>query len=179
MSKPAQMFDHELNGVKGFYPGMPWVVDKAIDLDGTVDETTVKAGMVAHQDPTSKKFKLGIGTVSTTSHPIPVILFQNGTDFDVVGDDGNIIGAAEGGQSPRLSGLVVNQGAEVESTEYDSAVYAPGDLLTAGSDGKIEKYSGTGASTILGVVSDGVRDSEHSNAIKLLRFHTVYVIAWS
>ena len=41
MSKPAQMFDHELNPVKG-WPS-PYAVDKSLDLDGA---TSCNRGMV-------------------------------------------------------------------------------------------------------------------------------------
>lgn len=174
---PDQMFTHELNGVKGFYPGMPWVVDKAVDLDTTVTAADVQAGMVAHQDPTSKNLKLGVGTVTATRAPMPLILFQGGDDFDVLGDDGNFVGATSDGYLGRPMGLAVNMGAEVETTEYDSGTYTSGDLLTAGSDGKVEAFNGTDATTVLGVVSDGESTSEHDSSITLLRFHTVYLPA--
>jgi len=177
MATPAQMFDNELNGVKGFYPGQPWIVDKAVDLDSSVDETTVKAGMVAHIDTTSGDFKLGTGTTTAQSAPMPFILFQNGTDFDVVGDDGNFVG--QGSATPRLMGLATCQGAEVESTAYDSGTYTSGDLLVSGADGNLEIVGASGAATICGVVSDGEVTSEHSNAISLLRFHTVFQLRFS
>ena len=173
MSSPAQMFDHELNGVKGFQPGMPWIVDKAVDLDDAVTATDVKAGMVMHQDPTSKKFKLGAGTVSGTVAQMTYFVFQNGDDFDVLGDDGNIVGAQSAGQVGRLMGVASNQAAELETTEYDSGTYTPGKLLIAGTDGKLELYV-SGAAILVGTVTDGVITSEHSSAISLLRFHSIW-----
>ena len=56
------------------------------------------------------------------------------TDFDVVGDDGNLVGNGSG--IPKMSGLVAVSGLELESTEFDSTgSYAPNDKLTAGAPG--------------------------------------------
>jgi len=185
MAKPAQMFDSELNGTKGLYPAMPWVVDKAVDLDSTImDSPTnlakVKAGRVVTIDPTSKRFILGLGTITTTKHPMPFVLFQNGSDFDVVGDDGNMVGAApQGVLRGRPMGIATCTSAEVETTEYVAATYVPGEMLISDSDGKWTKYV-SGASTICGVVSDGPNsdgtvNSPHDSSKKLLRLFLAYV----
>jgi len=167
------MFDHELNGVKGFQPAMPWIVDKAVDLDSAVTPGSVKAGMVMHQDPTSKKFKLGAGVISATVAQMTYFVFQNGTDFDVIGDDFNLVGASSGGQVGRVMGVASNQAAELETTEFETGTYTPGKLLIAGADGKLENYA-SGAAILLGVVTDGVAVSEHSNGINVLRFHSIW-----
>lgn len=184
MSNPAQMFDHELNGVKGFIPASPWVVDKALDLHADItDPSTVNAGAVVHMDPSTSTWKLGRGTVSRagTTAPMPFLVFQNGDDFDVLGDNGNITGAADSGaQRARVMGVAVNMGAEIESTEFEDADYEPGDLLDAdATTGKLQLVATSGAAMILGVVSDGIIQSEHgdragSNIKQLLRFHTCF-----
>lgn len=177
MATPDQMYDHELNGVKGFVPGQNWVVDKAVDLDSSVNAANVEAGMVAHMDPTSKKFKLGCATPTAIFAPVPFFLFQGGQDFDVLGDDGNMVGATSAGYASRLMGLAAVQGAEIESTEYDSGTYTPGTLLTGGTDGKLEVTpDNTSAVIICGSVTDGVITSEHESGVARLRFHTCFVI---
>jgi len=193
MATPAQMFDNELNGVKVFYPGRPWVLDKVLPLSqNDIDNNLalVKAGCGAHgiNDGGQVKWALGGPAASLVSAPVPHLLFQNATDFDVVGDDGNLIGSenvkAGGGQGvPRIMGMSVTMGAEVESTAYVAGVYATGDVLVvhdaADADlGKLEVYDGIATGVILvGVVSDGLIDNEHKlNGAKRLRFQTIFQI---
>jgi len=184
MSTPAQMYTYELNGVKALIPGSPWVVDKTLKLKSSVTASDVKAGMVvsissdgSNLSPDSRTWQLGTGTSAATNAPLPFLLFQNGTDFDVVGDDGNFTGATSTGTTQgRLTAFACNMGAEVESTAYNTGTtFAPGDLLVSSGAGVLNKSAGTtGRYTILGVVSDGTVYSEHSTAVKFLRFHTCY-----
>lgn len=184
MSTPAQMYTYELNGVKALVPGAPWVVDKTLKLASGVDPTTVKAGMVVSitggtsLNPDSRTWQLGTGTSGIQNAPMPFLLFQNGTDFDVVGDDGNFTGATLTGTTQgRLTAFCCNMGAEVETTAYNTGTsFLTGDLLISNSSGVIQKATGTGPlrQTILGVVSDGTVYSDHSRSITLLRFHTCF-----
>ncbi len=171
MSKPAQMFTHELNGLKGFSPGMPWVVDKKLDLDSSATAANFLAGRLVYvstdtANATKYVWKQGAmvvdNTSSTYSAPLPYILFQNYSDFDVVGDDFNIVGSAAGAnattggvQTSGVMGVCVAQCAEIETTEYTATTYLPGDLLTSASDGKWVK-AGTTKQVICGVVSGGI-----------------------
>lgn len=189
MSTPAQMFDHCLNPVKGFQPAMPWVVDKAVTLKTGITASTAKAGRVVSIDtasgsdgnPESRRWILGTGSTTATSAPLPFLLFQTGTDFDVLGDDGNIVGATSGGTMlSRMMGLACTTAAEVETTEYDSNdTFTPGKLLVADSDGIVNVIAGSGAATVLGVVSDGLITSPHNRSASLLRFHTCYFVRFS
>ena len=189
MASPAQMFDSELNGTKALYPGQPWVVDKTVDLDTTVmasptELAKVKPGRVVSISPTTQKFIVGPGSITGTRCPMPFVLFQGGSDFDVVGDDGNFTGAApQGALRGRPTGFATCMAAEVETTEYVDATYAPGDLLISDSDGKWTKYV-SGAACLIGVVStgenaDGTTTSVHKASKKLLRLFMVYVPKFS
>lgn len=203
----AQMYDNELQGLKGFYPGQPWVVDKTLPVESGV---TVLAGQVVHIKSDSSGgfvWGLGSGTTGNTSAPIPFLAMQNSTDFDVVGDIGtdgtyNIVGAergandaAAGVSQPNLSALACTFAAEVEvnSSAFDAAALTTGDLLVSGVDGKLEKKgtsipSGSGV-TVCGVVSDCSVDASGNSTvtnpqdgtINVLRFHTCYlpVVDWT
>ena len=120
MSKPAQMFDHELNPVKG-WPS-PYAVDKSLDLVG---DKACNRGMVMSIN-SNGKFVVGLYCAA-----MPIFALNSSGDFDVRGDDGNLVGGL-GGVS-HMSGLVAVSALEVESTEYDAAeTYLPNTPLTAG-----------------------------------------------
>jgi len=182
MTAPSQMFTHELNGVKGFIPAQPWVVDKTANVASGVTLTNCLAGRIVSLN-TSGEWIMGVGTITANSRPMPFVLFQSAGDFDVVGDDGNFTGAQRSGVQNRITGVCVAQCAELQSTEYTTGVtYAPGELLTASdTTGLIVKTSGTSAATIIGVVSSaggntGLVVSEHSRSINRLQFHSVYAL---
>lgn len=171
MSKPNQMFTHELNGLKGFSPGMPWVVDKKLDIDSAATQSNFLAGRLAYvaQDTNNSSkivWKQGTALLDNTSNynaPLYYVLFQNYNDFDVVGDDGNVVGAAAGvtsvlggSQAGGIMGVCVAQCAEIETTEYTAGTYVPGDLLISGSTGSWTKWGGTTKQVICGVVSQGI-----------------------
>ena len=165
MSKPAQMYDHELNAVKG-WPS-PYAVDKCLDLVG---DKTCYRGMVMSIN-NNDKFVVGLYCGA-----MPIFALETSTDFDVVGDDGNLVGGANG--TPHMSGLVAVSGLEVESTEYDKAEnYPPNTKLTAGEPGAVDagviKPGVPYADTICGVVSDGVQSNEFKK--NWLRFWPVWL----
>lgn len=170
--KPAQMFDNILDSPKG-WPS-PYALDKAIGLDGSVTHTDVKAGMGVHVDPSSGLAKLGGGTNSATRAPVIFFVFQNGDDFDVVGDHGNMTGALASGRGPVLMGLSCTGALELETSAYVTGTYAPGDLLDVNSSGELKVVTAQETSVVCGVVSDGTVDYEHTPSSKVLRFYTTY-----
>ena len=167
MSKPAQMYDHELNPVKG-WPS-PYAVDKSADMVLGEDEVAYR-GQVASLN-SNAKFQLGLECAA-----MPIFLLNTSKDYDVVGDDYNLVGNGTG--VPRMSGVVAIGGYEVESTEYDEAsVYAPNDALTAGAPGAADagvlQPGELYADTICGVVSDGTAMNEFKRNV--LRFWPVWL----
>lgn len=168
MSKPAQMYDHELNPVKG-WPS-PYAVDKHADMVLVDDDEVAYRGQVASLN-SNAKFQLGLECAA-----MPIFLLNSSTDYDVVGDDYNLVGSGSG--IPRMSGIVAVGGYEVESTEYDSAeTYLPNDCLTAGAPGDADagvlKPGTMYADTICGVVSDGILQNEFKKNV--LRFWPVWL----
>ena len=160
MSKPAQMFDHELNPVKG-WPS-PYAVDKCLDLDGG---KTANRGMVLSIN-NSGKFVVGLYCGA-----MPIFALQTSSDFDVRGDDGNLVGGVSG--SDHMSGLVAVGGLEIESTEFDATeIYLPNTKLTAGepnaADAGVIKPGTAYYDTICGVVSEGILNNEFKKNV--LRF---------
>jgi hypothetical protein len=164
MSKPDQMFDHVLDAIKG-WPS-PYAVDKHADL---ANGEVVIRGMVMSMNA-SQQFEAGLFCGA-----MPVFALQNSTDFDVVGDDGNLVGSTG---LARMSGLVAVGGYEVETTEYDAtAAYAPNDCLTSpepgeANAGRLEKGVAY-TDTICGVVSNGALTNE--NRISVLRLWPVWL----
>ena len=156
---PSQMYDHELNPIKG-WPS-PYAVDFAAEYATGV--TGVQAGMVCSLDSTGKF------VLAAASGAMPIFIFQNQADFDVSSDVGNISGGV-------ASGLVGVGAYELQSTEFDADTYAPNDPLRSGVDGKLEKGT-LYTDDIVGIVSAGQTDSEHDATIKLLSFWPVYIPA--
>ena len=168
MSKPAQMYDHELNPTKG-WPS-PYAVDKAAEFVAADASEVAYRGQVVSLNAAAK-FQLGLECGA-----MPIFLLNTSTDYDVVGDDGNLVGGTGG--IPVMSGLVAISGLELESTEYDSTgTYAPNDKLTAGAPGDADagvlKIGVAYADTVCGVVSDGVITNEFRKTV--LRFWPVFL----
>jgi len=173
------MFDQMLDAIKG-WPS-PYALDKAVDLVAGSPE--VVAGRVLSMNA-SAKFQLGL-----ECNAMPIFAWQSSTDFDVVGDDGNLVGSGGGDPTggepvPKLSGLVATGSYELQSTEFDATgSYAPNAPLTAGAPGAADagiiKLTADGnfyGETVCGVVSDGVNASEN-HGINLLTFWSVFVPA--
>lgn len=155
---PAQMFDHELNAVKG-WPS-PYAVDYSAEYASGV--TGLFAGNVVSLDANGK-FVKGFNT----DRAMAIFLLQNQSDFDVLSDVGNISGG-------KGSGLVACGAYELQSTEFATASYVPNDTLTADADGILEAGVAY-TDPICGVVSAGQSDSEHDATIKLLAFWPVWL----
>jgi len=156
---PGQMFDHELNAVKG-WPS-PYAVDKRAEpADPDAD---IKAGMLMYLDANGK-FAKGASNTS-----MAIFALQNQNDFDANGDTGNITGGI-------MSGLVAVGAYELETTEFDADdTYNPNTQLVAGgTDGYVGANGGnTYAFNVVGVVSDGVFTNDHGKDV--LRFWPVYM----
>src|SRR6478609_1893615 len=95
-----QMIAHELNPLKG-WPS-PYAVDKtlAVNIGSstsasqlTVDDAKLyfNAGKVATQN-SAGKLVLGVQVHSGGVCPMPLFIFPNAKDFDVIGDSGNMVG---------------------------------------------------------------------------------------
>ena len=167
MSVPAQMFDHGLDAPKG-WPS-PYAVDKAACLSD--DETgTVVAGMVCSLDANAE-LRLGLAV-----NAMAIFIRQNATVFDVVSDDGGLVGCSDG--RPKMAGLVAAGAYELESTEFNTgATFNPNTPLTTvapgvANAGRLE-VGVVYTNTICGVTSDGVVTNERS--VDVLRFWPVWL----
>jgi hypothetical protein len=155
------MYDHMLNALKGWPTA--WAVDKVANLAD--DSAAVLAGSVMSLN-SDGEFVLGL-----IENAMAVFALQNSTDFDVVGDEGNIVG--KGSSIPRISGLVAAGAYELETTEFVSSEgLVPNAALTSPAPG----VSNAGklavgtvyTDTICGVVSDGVVNNCYG--VEMLRF---------
>jgi hypothetical protein len=154
---PAQMFDHELNAVKG-WPS-PYAVDKVKPI--AAGEQTIFAGSVVYIDPLTDTFKLGLPYTGGADAfcPMPIFAFPNSTDYDVLSDVGNIAGG-------NLVGLVAVGAYELETTQFVGLGFTSGAPLTVvntpGADkGKVTAtgatllaLSGGDSDCVVGIVSD-------------------------
>ena len=158
---PAQMFDHELNPVKG-WPS-PYAVDKvAVPANPSA---AAPAGSLMYLD-SNGKFALGASDTS-----VAIFAIQGQNDFDANADVGNITGGIQ-------SGLVALGAYELETTEYVTTdAYVPNTQLVAASGddlGKVKANAGnTYAANVVGVVSDGALTNDHNKSV--LRFWPCYL----
>jgi len=128
---------------------------------------------------------LGLPPASTTSVPMPLFLRQNADDNDVnpftVGTpvtSAGISGQRFGVAGPILGCLVATGGYELDSTEFVSASYPPGTLLTADvtgnpNPGKLAAATlnpTTRVVAVCGISSEGVKTNH--NGSQVLRFWT-------
>ena len=156
MSRPAQMFDHELNPVKG-WPS-PYAVDKAAS---PAEGVSWNGGMVMHLNAAGA---LELGALGSQ---MPIFMLQNSTDPDVHQDYGSITGGTG-------AGIVACGGYEVESTEF-VGTFAPNDLATSPTEGDNAGMLVPGdqcANNICLVVSDAVISND--NNLEVLRGWTVW-----
>lgn len=168
MSTPSQMYDHMLNALKGWPTA--WAVDKTAKLASTSD--AVKAGSVMSLNDDGQ-FELGL-----SQDAMAIFALQGSADFDVVGDDGNIVG--RGAAIPTMSGLVAAGAYELETTEFVTASTSnlkPNVALTSAAPGESDAGLldvGTAyTDTICGVVSDGVVNNCYG--VPMLRFWPVWL----
>lgn len=128
MSKPRQMFETELNAVKG-WPS-PYAVDK--HADAHLEEGEVIYGGDVMSLNADGKFRLGLAAGA-----MAIFALQNSFDFDVVGDEGNLVGG--GDSTPRMSGLVAVGAYELETTQFVAeSSYAPNTPLTSAAPGEAD-----------------------------------------
>lgn len=169
MSTPTQMYDHELNAVRG-WPS-PYAVDKFAQV-GDLTEAII-AGMVLSLDANAR-FRMGL-----YADAMAIFALQSVADYDVTGDDGNFVGNGNAVSGiPTMSGLAACGAYELESTEFNPATsFAPNNLLTspvpgAANAGRLE-LGVKWVNTICGVVSDGVISNERG--VNVLRFWPVWL----
>ncbi len=150
---PDQMYDHECNVLKGWWHAH--ALDKSAPLGAG---ETVLAGSIVYLD-SNAEVRSGL-----PDNCMPMFAMQNGTDFDVDGDVGNI-------QDQVITGLPCTGPYELQTTEYDSAFnYAVNDHLTAW-DAQLVGYVAAKKGmvrpgnpyyqTLCGVVSKGVAVNDH------------------
>lgn len=160
---PAQMFDHELNPVKG-WPSIN-ALDKSAEIGDGV--TGIVAGMCVSLN-SSSKFKRGCA-----NGEMPLFAFQSQNDFDVNSDVGNLSGG-------NLMALVATGGYELETTEFTGVSFVPNAPLTseevvAADIGKLKVTTIDHATDmIVGVVSDS-GPITNENAKNVIRFWPVYM----
>lgn len=117
----AQMFDHTLDAVKG------WFHMAALDFTSKLSSNvtiTAYAGRCVHLNAAGE-FETGV-----VGRQMPIFLLQTSTDSDVSNSGGGIWYpiAPEG----NITGLVAQGAYELETTEFDSAqTYLPNDYLRA------------------------------------------------
>lgn len=161
---PIAMFNYGLNLVRGVEPGKPWSLTKTLPIDVSVANAALQSGMVAYMDSANKAWKLGVlqptlTTGSVATGALPFFLFQNGTDYDVTGTKGNIVGLVDGynttagsgieGQvdpdasalisGSQVTGFAANCAAEMETVSFDltqaASAFAPGVFLSSATAG--------------------------------------------
>jgi len=158
---PGQMYDHELNPVKG-WPS-PAAVDKSAEIASGV--SGIYAGMVVSLDSNGKWIRGADGAA------MPCFAFQNDSDFDVLSDRGNISGG-------NLMALPAAGAYELESTEYVGSGFGVNIPLTAentaGDDqGKLKVTTLGSADLIVGVCNRGPTANEYNK--NMVRFWPVYL----
>jgi hypothetical protein len=160
LNVPAQMFDHELNVVKG-WPS-PYAVDKSATL--AAGETGITAGMVVSLNAAGS-FVRGL---SDANKAVPCFAFPNQQDYDVMSDVGNVTGG-------HLMAIPALTGYEMETTEFVTGeTYAPNQELTvenvdADDKGKITPGA-YGTNLICGIVSDGDQPRTNDHRKEVVRF---------
>jgi len=153
-SYPGQMFDHTLDGLKG------WPRPHAVDMSGTLSSNVnrgsaalpIYGGMCVHVAsvtagaPPEPVFEMGANLTK-----MPIFLWVGDADYDVsnpgvpagtpLGGSGGVLGTPGAGTVPgwvpirpsgHVMGLVAIGGYELETTEFDTdQSYSPNDPLRA------------------------------------------------
>jgi len=156
---PGQMFDHELNPVKG-WPS-PYAIDYAAPVSSS-EINTIYAGMGCYLDANGE-FRLG-----SVDGAVTILMFQGQNDFDANSDIGNISGGV-------MSGLPCVASYEVWTTEFVAGNYLPNDYLTVVASGdNIGKVTEGNAyiNQICGIVSKGTFTNENQkSALQFWTYH--------
>jgi hypothetical protein len=172
----AQMFDHTLDAVKGWFHMAALDFTAKVSADET-DSAYVFAGRVVHLD-NDGEFRLGC-----TGSQMPIFLLQNGTDADVANAGGGVWYpiSPEG----NITGLVAKGAYELETTEFDGTLtYYPNDYLrcdaSGATNGKLTNAGvrtlvngGSNPTAIVGVVSRAPRKRQ-TDRNTVLAFWPVY-----
>lgn len=162
---PDQMYDHELNVLKGWFTGMHFLDHSGPIADGEV----ITAGSVVYKDEAGE-FRLG-----NPDNTLGMFAWPNSTDFDVSADVGNI-------QSFNLTALPSTGAYEVQTTEFDPRyVYNVNDYLAAwfpGKPGYDAQYNGhifvgnPFTDTLVGIVSQGKTENDFKKeVVSLWTYH--------
>lgn len=174
MAAPRTMFDHVLNGLRG-WPSQSAVTFEA-ELSSEVTIDPLPAGRCVHLNAGGKYetgCPAGVGKIF-----MPIFIFQYSDDYDVANDGGiENPGGWMSFNRPRIMGLVASGAYELETTEYDKQVtYEPNDALksaqantTAATGGVLSKGTPY-TDPIVGIVSRGVKTLEQSNYVQALAF---------
>lgn len=121
---------------------------------------------------------LKLATENNNNCAVPCISLKNVFDADVTtGIEADPkIDQTVSAMGNVITAIPVTSGYELETTEYDTAIedYKPGDLLIAGTDGKVTR-STDGSGVILGVVSKAPAKDYFNN--KRLAFFTTFLPA--
>jgi hypothetical protein len=159
MAAPRQMTANTLNALKG-WPNMN-AVDYHAELDSSITDTVLAGSVVSLNS--SGNFIQGVGTTAV----MPMFLFSNSDDPDVVNDGGDattdagvFIPISPTGQA---MALVAVGAYELVSTAFEAGSYAPNDALTSdlaggASPGKLSPGT-LYTDMIVGIVSRGVVDN--------------------
>ena len=169
---PNQMYDHELNPLKG------WFHMHSLDKSATLAAgETIYAGSVCYLN-SAGAFRSGL-----PENVLGMFAFPNSTDFDVSADVGNI-------QSQNLMALPTTGAYEVQTTEFDERyAYNVNDYLTAWDtqkDGYLAAYRGQVypgtpyEDTLVGIVSAGAATNDFGKQILTLwTYHLPIEVAGS
>lgn len=166
MAAPRVMTANTLNALKGW--PRPSAVDFEAEFDADIPDADkpVMAGSVLHLNA-SGKYELGVGTTNV----MPLFLFQNSDDPDVVneaGDPSTDVGVFVPINPTGVAMTLVAIGAyELVSTAFVDDNYAPNDLLSSdlsgGADPGLLKAGTLGTDLICGVVSRGKIDNGYGH----------------
>ena len=174
---PAQMFDHELNPVKG-WPS-PYANDKVKPIDPT-ETLTILSGRVCYITPTDV-IRMGCPYTSGDAlAPMPLFAWPNSSDFDVRTDVGNIAGG-------NMMGLPASPQYELETPEFQGVGFLPNIPLLVDSGGVVPADRGmvkagslltAGLAAlehlVVGIVSDS-GPLTNSNRKEVVRFWPAYL----
>ena len=183
MAVPTQMFTNTLDAIKG------WFHEAALDHSAPFAGGQEVAGGVAQEYKPGMVASLNSSdqlVLGCDGNSVAIFLLNSEDDPDVA--NASFAGSGEWvsiGPSGTLSGLVATGGYELESTEYDDAVYNPGDPLfskvtTNALCGLLQKGT-VYSDAIVGVVSKKQVASGSSGHVKnshgqsVLRFWTVWL----
>ena len=177
---PAQMYDHELNVLKG-WPS-PYAVEKPAKIDAT-ETLTILAGRCCYLTA-SGGLKMGCPyNKADALAPMPMWAWPNSSDFDVSGDVGNTI-------SGTMMALPAKGAYEFETTEFKGTGFLPNQALcadagsTAADRGlvKCRSLAATGSGNedmVVGIVSTGPKGEVgiHTNSYgkSVVSFWPVYL----